>query len=146
MPATFHRGQGGSVLAGSVAFAVLDWTLTKTNRLTEITNSGSLGYAEYFPGVTEGSGSFNALWDSENIPDEGNTENASPGDPLFGPDESGTLEVGALVVLTLKIGDSGKTYVMNARIESLAVTVNAVTDVVKFACNFKTSGVITDPT
>lgn len=146
MPIEVVRGMGGKVLAGATEFAILDWTFTKTNTLVEITNSGSKGFAEYFPTKTEGSGSFNALWDFLQIPDTGYTENTSPGDPDFGPDKSAApLEVGNLVTLKLYIGDSGAFYEVPSRIESLAVTVNAVSDVVKFACTFKSSGAIIDP-
>ena len=146
MANTFVRGMGGKVVAGAVTYAVLDWNFTKTNTLVDITNSGSKGYSEYFPTKTDGAGSFNAIWSLDEIPDLAQAENSSvPGDVLFGPDKEGTLEPGAKVVLKLYIGDSGKFYSMNARIESLAVTNNAVGDVVKFACNFKSTGVITDP-
>lgn len=140
----FSKGIGGKVTAGGTEFAVVDWNFTKTSTLVEVTHSGSLGFAEYFPTKTEGSGSFNAIWDSTNIPDSGYTANTNS--PLSGADTSGTLEVGKLVDLILYLGDSAKTYVFKARIESLAITVNATSDVVKFACNFKSSGVITDPT
>lgn len=142
----FVKGTGGKVLAGTTEFAILDWTMTKTSTLVETTNSGSGGYSEYFPTKTEAAGSFNALWDSSNIPDAGNTANTTPIDEDFGPDKSGPLEVGQLVTLKLYLGDSGKFYSVPSRIESLAVTVNAVADVVKFACTFKSSGLITDPT
>ena len=144
MPLEVVRGMGGKVFSGATEFNVLDWTFTKTNTLVEITNSGSKGFAEYFPTKTEGAGSFNALWDFTNIPDTGYTEN--DGDPDFGPDKSAApLEVGNLVTLKLYIGDSGAFYEVPARIESLAITVNAVADVVKFACSFKSSGAIIDP-
>jgi hypothetical protein len=154
MPAPiFVRGIGGKVTVGAGAtattfteFAIVDWNLTKTNTLVETTHSGSAGFSEYFPTKTEASGSFNAIWDSINMPDAGYTANAfgaNSGDS--GADTSGTLEVGKLVTLKLYLGDSGKFYSMPARIESLAITVNATSDVVKFSCNFKSSGVITDP-
>lgn len=143
----FVKGIGGKVLAGSTEFAILDWTFTKTNTLVEVTNSGSAGYAEYFPTKTEGAGSFNALYDSTTPPDAGYTENTFGATSTnFGPDKTGTLEVGALVTLKLYIGDSGKFYEVPSRIESVAITVNAVADVVKFACTFKSSGKIVDPT
>lgn len=146
MPLEVVRGIGGKVMAGGEEFNVMDWTFTKTNTLVEITNSGSAGFAEYFPTKTEGAGSFNALWDLTNIPDAGFTAQTAPTDPDFGPDKTASpLEVGNLVTLKLYIGDSGKFYEFPARIESLAVTVNAVADVVKFAATFKSSGVITDP-
>jgi len=141
---TFVRGTGGKVTAGSTDYAVLDWNLTKTSRLVEVTNSGSNGYAEYFPSVTEGSGTFNAIWDSSNIPDNGTTLNSSNAQDS-GADTAGTIEVGKKVTLKLYVGDSGKFYSMDARIESVSVT-NTVADVVKFACTFKSTGQITDPT
>ena len=146
MANTFVRGIGGKVTAGSVTYAVLDWNFKKTNTLVDVTHSGSLGYSEYFPTKTDGAGSFNALWSLDEMPDGGTAANNTvPGDPLFGPDKTGNLEPGAKVVLKLYIGDSGKFYSMDARIESLSVTNNAVGDVVKFACNFKATGTITDP-
>ena len=156
----FVKGIGGkvSVLAapttagvlgttGSKDYAILDWNFTKTATLVETTNSGSKGFEEFFPTKTGGAGSFNAIWDSGNIPDGGYTDNTtSSPDINFGADKTGQLEVGALVTLQLYLGDSTKFYTFGARIESLAVTVNAVSDVVKFACTFKSNGVITDPT
>lgn len=140
----FAKGIGGKVMAGTAEYAVVDWNFTKTSTLVETTHSGSAGFAEYFPTKTEGSGSFNAIWDSTNIPDGGYTLNTNSGES--GADSSGTLEVGKLVTLKLYLGDSTKFYSFPARIESLAVTVNATSDVVKFSCNFKSSGIITDPT
>lgn len=132
---------------GEKDYAILDWNFTKTSTLVETTNSGSKGFEEYFPTKTGGAGSFNAIWDSVNIPDAGFTDNSTSSiDSNFGPDKTGQLEAGALVTLKLYLGDSGKFYTFGARIESVAVTVNAVSDVVKFACTFKSSGVITDPT
>ena len=132
---------------GTKDYAILDWNLTKTATLVETTNSGSKGFEEYFPVKVGGAGSFNAIWDLANIPDGGFTDNTTSSiDSNFGPDKTGQLEVGALVTLQLYLGDSGKFYTFGARIESLAVTVNAVADVVKFACTFKSNGVITDPT
>jgi|694.fasta_scaffold43721_12 hypothetical protein len=131
---------------GEKEYAILDWNFTKTSTLVETTNSGSKGFEEYLPTKTGGAGSFNAIWDSVNIPDSSFTDNnGATIDYNFGPDKAGQLEVGALVTLKLTLGDSGKFYTFGARIESLAVTVNAVADVVKFACTFKSSGVITDP-
>lgn len=154
----FARGIGGKVMVyaapttagvlgttGETEYAIVDWNFTKTSTLVEVTHSGSKGFAEYFPTKTEGSGSFNAIWDSGNIPDGGSATNDSPSDINFGSDETGKLEVGALVTLKLLLGDSGKFYTFGARIESLAITVNATSDVVKFACNFKSNGIITDP-
>jgi len=142
----FIKGIGGKVLAGSTEYAILDWNFTKTNTLVEITNSGSAGFAEYYPTKTEGAGSFNALYDSANSPDATNVVNTYGSTSTdFGPDKGGLLEVGSLVTLKLYLGDSGKFYSVPSRIESLAITVNAVADVVKFACTFKSSGVITDP-
>jgi hypothetical protein len=136
---------------GEKDYAILDWNFTKTATLVETTNSGSKGFEEYFPTKTGGAGSFNAIWDLANVPDGGYGDNTAgtallQDDINFGSDKTGQLEVGALVTLKLMLGDSGKFYTFGARIESLAVTVNAVSDVVKFACTFKSSGVITDPT
>ena len=140
MPATFHNGIGGKLTSGSspaVDFAVLDWSFTTTNRLAEVTHSGSLGYAEFITSVTEGSGSANCLWDSTSIPDFG-----SPGalEPFRGI--TGATDI---VVLKLYCGNSTKFYSFNAVIESLAVTSNATGDAVKFSVNFKATGTITTP-
>lgn len=144
------RGIGGKVLAGTSEFAILDWTFTKTSTLVDITNSGSKGFGEYYPTKTEGAGSFNALWDLNLIPDTGYTENTGgSASSDFGPDKNplatSPLEVGNLVTLKLYLGDSGSFYEVPSRIESLAVTVNATSDVVKFACSFKSTGKFTDP-
>ena len=159
----FARGIGGKVMVyaapstagvlgttGEKEYAIVDWNFTKTSTLVEVTHSGSKGFSEYFPTKTEGSGSFNAIWDSTNIPDGVSTLNptsfGSATDVNFGSDAGGQLEVGALVTLKLYLGETNKFYTFGARIESLAITVNATSDVVKFACNFKSNGVITDPT
>lgn len=141
---TYVRGVGGKVTAGTVEFAVTDWNFTKTNRLVDITHSGSGGYSEHFPSITDGSGTFNAIYDKDNQPDNGYTANTTGGQDS-GPDSAGALEPGKKVSLNLFLGDSGKSYSFQARIESLAVT-SAVGDVVKFSCNFKSTGQITDPT
>lgn len=147
---TFSNGVQTLGTGNPKDYAILDWNLTKTATLIETTNSGSKGYEEYFPVKVGGAGSFNAIWDLVNVPDAGYGSNIysenNPVDVNFGPDKTGQLEVGALVTLKLYLGDSGKFYTFGARIESLAVTVNAVADVVKFACTYKSSGVITDPT
>lgn len=137
MPPVNHSGVGGKLTATSTDFQVLDWSFTTTNRLAEVTNSGSLGYAEYIATVTEGSGTANCVWDSTNIPDGG-----APGllEPFRGI--SGTTDT---VVLKLYCGNSTKFYSFTAVIESLQVTSNSQNDAVKFTVNFKSTGVITPP-
>lgn len=135
MPATFHSGVGGYLMSGATNFAVIDWSFTTTNRVAEVTNAGSGGYAEFIPTVVEGSGTANCLWDSTNIPDVGT---AGPLDPtrISGTDT---------VTLKLYCGNSTKFYSFAAVIESLQVTSNAQNDAVKFSVNFKSTGVITGP-
>lgn len=138
MPATFHNGIGGKLTSGAIDFAVLDWSFTTTNRLAEVTHSGSAGYAEYITTVTEGSGSANCVWDSTNIPDSGTPGPLEPFRGINGGSDT--------VALKLYCGNSTKYYSFNAVIESLAVTSNATGDAVKFSVNFKATGTITPPT
>jgi hypothetical protein len=135
MPATFHSGVGGYLASGATNFSVIDWSFTTTNRVAEVTNAGSGGYAEFIPTVVEGSGTANCLWDSTNIPDAGTAG-------LLDPTRIGGSD---LVVLKLLCGNSTKFYTFSAVIESLQVTSNAQNDAVKFSVNFKSSGTITGP-
>lgn len=135
MPVQFHSGVGGHLVSGATSFAVLDWSFTTTNRVAEVTNAGSGGYAEFIATVVEGSGTANCLWDSTNIPDAGTAG-------LLDPNRIGGTD---LVVLKLYVGNSSKFYTFSAVIESLQVTSNAQNDAVKFSVNFKSSGTITGP-
>lgn len=138
MPATFHNGIGGTIKAGAVTFAVLDWQFTTANKLVDVTNSGSAGYEEYITSVTGGSGTANCLWDSTNIPDAGSP---GPVEPF-----RGTNGANDLVSMELTCGNSAKKYSFSAVVESLAVTSNAAGgEAIKFSVAFKSSGAITTP-
>lgn len=136
MPATFHNGIGGKLTSGAIDFAVLDWNATTTNKVAEVTNSGSAGWQEFIPTVSGLSGSANCVWDSTNIPDTG----------VAGPLEPYRIGGADLVTLKLYCGNSTKFYSFSAIIESLQVTSNANGgDPVKFSVNFKSSGAVTTP-
>jgi len=140
MPTTpkFHSGVGGKLTAGAADFAVIDWSFTTTNRLAEITNSLSAGWAEWLPTVSEATGTANCVWDSNNIPDGGT--GVGPLDPFRGIDGAADT-----VDMTLTCGTSGKTYAFKAVIESVAVTNNNQNDAIKFAVNFKATKAVTAP-
>lgn len=126
--ATFHSGVGGKATMGGTDINVTDWQLTLTARIAEVTHSGSAGVAKWQKVLEEGSGSFNAPWDSEQVPDT---------DISLGPGDTGTV--------TLYCGDSSKFFSFSAIIESLATTTNTQNDVVRYTVNFKTNGAITHP-
>lgn len=125
---TFHNGVGGKITAGAIDFAVADWQFTKTNRIIETTHSGTAGWAEFQPGVSEASGTANCMWDSTLV-----------------PDNNGLDPAGSTIAMKLYAGSSTKFYSFTAVIESIAVT-SAIGDAVKFSVGFKASGVVTDPT
>ena len=104
MPVQFHSGVGGHLVSGVTSFSVLDWSFTTTNRVAEVTNAGSGGYAEFIATVVEGSGTANCLWDSTNIPDVGTAG-------LLDPTRIGGTD---LVVLKLYVGNSSKFYTFSA--------------------------------
>lgn len=137
MPATFHNGIGGKLTSTATDFAVVDWTFTTTNKKAEVTNAGSLGYEEFIPTTTGGSGSANCIWDSTNIPDNG-----SPG--LLEPFR-GTAGTSDTATLKLYCGNSTKYYSFTAIIDSVAVTSAASGAAVKFSVNFTATGTITTP-
>lgn len=102
-------GYSGSVTAGATALPTIEWTLTKRNRLCEITSSATSGAAKRLKGVSEESVSATFVWDS-----------ASSAQP-----ESYTLDAGDVVTLVLKIGNSALAYTLtSAIIETLEISVN----------------------
>jgi len=124
----FHSGVGGKVEIGSTVIPITDWQFTKTARLAEVTNSGSGGIAEWKKVLVEAAGSFNAPWDSDQL-----------------PDVDVTLDAGDTVTLDLFCGDSTKFYVVPSIIESVQVVTNTQNDVVRYTVNFRSNGTITDP-
>jgi hypothetical protein len=125
---TFHSGIGGKITSGANEFAVMDWQFTTSNRKSEVTHSGSGGWAEWISGVTEGSGSANCVWDSTKV-----------------PEDFGLNPFGSTASLVLTVGNSTKTYAFSAIIDSIAVTSNARADAVTFSVNFTATGTITNP-
>lgn len=129
--ATFHSGVGGHISASSTNFSTIEWSFTKSNRLAEVTHSGSAGNAEWIGTVDEASGRATCVWDSTQIPDTTAT----------------TIEPGDSVSLKLYVGDSTKFYqIVTARIESLQVKSNSRSGACEFEVTFKSSGAVTDPT
>lgn len=125
---TFHSGVGGKMVKDAADFNIVDWNLTKTARIAEVTHSGSGGVAAWQKVLTEAQGSANFVWDSTNIPDT---------DAALGEGDTGTME--------LHCGDSTKFYSFPAIIESLQVQNNSQNDVVRGTINFKANGTITEP-
>lgn len=126
--ATFHTGVSGKAMVGATDVPVTDWSLTLTARLAETTNSASGGVATWQKVLEEGSGTFNAPWDSTQVPDT---------DVDLGPGDTGTLK--------LYCGDSTKFFSFSFIVESLTTVVNTQNDIVRYTVAFKSNGVITHP-
>lgn len=59
----FHMGNGGNVTIASTAVNIGKWSFRKKSRLSEITHSGTSGYAKWIGTVKEGTFTFDAPWD-----------------------------------------------------------------------------------
>lgn len=117
--ATYHKGHGGKMTVGSDDVHVVDWEFTKTTRKADLSNSGSNGWAPKKGTVKEASGTVNALWDSDQL-----------------PDTDITLDVGDEFTLKLYCGDSTKFYSMTAMVESLKMNSKSTDDVVRWTITF----------
>ena len=129
--ALFHSGVGGKAKLGAAGadIAITDWTLTLSARLAETTHSGDAGVAKWQKVLEEGSGTFNAPWDSEQVPDT---------DISIGPGDT-------ITDLRLFCGDSLKFFSFAAIVESLENSNNAQNDIHRYTINFKANGAITHP-
>lgn len=129
--ATFHSGQSGKAKLGAAGadINITDWSLSLTSRLAETTHSGSGGYAAWQHVLAEGNGTFNAPWDSEQVPDT--DIGIGPGDTISD--------------LRLFCGDSTKFFSFAAVVESLQTVVNTQNDIVRYTISFRTTGAITHP-
>jgi hypothetical protein len=114
------------VIAGGVTLDVLDWKMTKKNRLAEVTHSGSGGNAQYLKTVNEYSGSVTANWDSTAMPEA-------------------VIDVGTTVTLQLYMGDSNKFYSISALIETLEPSVPNQQGHVTYSFTWKGTGAMTNP-
>lgn len=115
---------------GATTVNVTDWTLTLTARLAENTPASSAGVATWAKIGEEGTGTVNAPWDSEQIPDTDLT----------------TLTPGGEFSMSLYCGDSNKFFGFSAIVESLTMTCNTTNDIVRYSITFRTNGDITHPT
>lgn len=135
---TFHNGIGGTMSADGTTFVVLDWNLVTTNRICEVTNFNSQGREEYLPTVSGGSGIANCLWDSTNIPDNGNPGKLEP--------FRGTGNANDLVAFELICGNSTKKYTFNGVIKTMTVYSDAAGGKpMKFSVAFSATGPVTTP-
>jgi hypothetical protein len=121
--ATFWNGVGGHMTLAATNFAVIDWSLDKSSRLAEVTNSGSAGVAQYIAGVKEYSGTTNIVWDS--------TSHV----------ETVALE-GASVTLKLYLGSSTYYYTLTALIEKISPRVNTRQDAITVSVQWKGTSTI----
>jgi hypothetical protein len=100
--------------------------MTKKNRLSETTHSGSGGNAQYIKTVNEYSGSVTANWDSTAVPEA-------------------VIDVGSTVNLVLYMGDSNKAYSISAIIETLEPSVPNQQGHVTYSFTWKGIGPMTNP-
>ena len=126
--ATFHSGVGGKATVGGVDIGVVSWELTLTARIAETTHSGSAGIATWQKVLEEGRGTFDAPWDSTQVPDT---------DIALGPGDTGTM--------TLFCGDSAKFFSFSFIIEELQTMNNSQNDVTRYRVGFRTNSAITHP-
>jgi hypothetical protein len=121
---TFKTGTKGKVVVGSTTLNVQGWNFEPGAEFDDTTHTGGEGYASQQLTVLVGSGSFNAVWDTD----------ASP------VDDPPNLMPGEEVELKLYIGDTALYWhIPTAQITSLPVT-SEVRAGVKFTCNFQADG------
>src|SRR5262245_17371412 len=129
MAFTCHKGHGGTVLVGAATWdGVTKWTLNKKGRLADITHSGTGGVVKRKKTVTDGDGTIEFIWDSDNI-----------------PDVDMTFDHGDEFTLKLNVGDSGKFYQFAAIADMVTIVDDETQDVVRGTATFFVNGAVTDP-
>jgi hypothetical protein len=68
--AKVRSGNGGTVVTNGVPIVVSKWTRKWSSRLTENTNSSTVGYTNYDHVVYEVTWTIEGPWDESNTPDE----------------------------------------------------------------------------
>jgi hypothetical protein len=127
--ATYWNGIGGSVLFGDGAggfaeWPTIDWTLTCTNRVWEASNSVTGASAAYRRGMNEYAGSFNMVFDSDQVIDDVAVEGDS-------------------VIIEHDLGMSGMFYSQTAVIETIVPKLNTRTGGIEMAVTWKGDGILT---
>lgn len=143
-------GHGGTIVSGAVTYAAgtvgngfiptavigptrmfhnTQWSLTKTAKLAEVTDSSSQGWEKRKRIVRGGSWKFEWIWDANNI-----------------PDTDLTLDEGNEVRLTFRLGKTApqKFYQFVGIVETFEL-VNSQTDVIKGSCSGFVNGPVTNP-
>lgn len=114
---SFHRGNGGEVLAGSgdgTSVPTTKWTLRKGKVLANVTNSTTNGRKRRHPTVADDEVTLECPWDS-----------------VVNPEANGFSE-GDTIKVVLKIGDSAKKWTCDAVIiESVEYVNDEDEDVVR---------------
>lgn len=117
---TFVTGHGGTAVVGSNSYACTTWRLRKSSVLADTTNALSGGYKSYKHVVMDADGTVEFIFDTSELPEQD-----------FTP--------GSAITLLLKAGGGG-TYTVTAVIESLEITCDNRSDVVRCSCAFKGNG------
>lgn len=89
----FHSGRQGKVKTAGIDLPIVSWEGDFSCERIEVTNAQSGGFAEFIPGVIQGTAKFLLLWDSTAPP------HLSPG-----------LVEGASVACELHCGATGKCF------------------------------------
>ncbi len=117
--ATPVAGNGGGVVVGGVVVAmVTKWSATPKPRNADTTSSSSAGSQDSVTVVKGWEGTIEVIYDNDASP-------AAEG-----------ITQGATVVLVLQIGNSGKTWGGNARLDGPALAVDNQNGAVTYTCAF----------
>ena len=114
-------GNAGYVEVGGVRLDVTAWNATEQAKLTETTNTASLGFKESLVCLKWMTGTINADFDA-----------------ALGPKGAPSIDAGDTIALILHTDASG-TYTMSAIVQDLAWTQPAG-DKVSFTFNFESNG------
>ena len=126
----FESGQGGTITYNSVVFNVTNWRHTLTAEAFDTTNTSSENWIGHdASGPVGASGSFEAYWDSANLPTDTGTLNIRPG---------------SVADMVLDLGTSTLSYSYSARITEIMQD-NPAKGIMNFNGSFVSTGEITYP-
>lgn len=130
MAHTYINGFSGTVLCGAYALDVTEWSADIEVEILDTTNTGDLGWQTNINGCKKATGSCKTFWDTAAVPTGAGAAN---------------IQNGTTVTLTLNIGNSGRFFVIPARVGKITVS-NPVKGVVPFEFSYESNGVVTLPT
>ena len=119
-------GMSGSITVSAATYPVSEWSVTVSNDVQDVVDTGSSGWVSRIAGVNSAELTFKAFWGSAVA------------------ELSTAFAIGTNIVPTLTIGNSMETFTGTFIITSFTVTNNAKTPV-EFSCTAESVGIVTMP-